>query len=93
MPFHKEGAYDGFDRLNEVRQYYKRCRRQKHFILSNDGVKTDKPVCVVCNNLITTQTGNRCQYHPKFNKIACMHYNCAWNNLLHQVFNGVNTTY
>jgi hypothetical protein len=92
-----KGAYDGFDALAEVKAFYKRCRRLKHFILSPAGVLKDNPVCSVCGNLLTEgpvdepnppegYRSNICCYHPKLKKIACMHYLCAWSSLLNRVF-------
>lgn len=85
MPFHRKGAYDGFDRLAEVVVYYKRCRRLKCFILSAAGVLTEKPVCSVCHRLVTVKDGNRCDYWPRSGKLLVMHYACSWNVLLAKI--------
>ena len=84
--FHYQGAYDGFDSLNEVRPYYKRCRKMKHFILSNTAIETEKPMCCACNKLITVKDGNRCEFHPKRNMIKCMHYYCAWGVTMREIY-------
>jgi hypothetical protein len=73
MPYHKTGAYDGFDSLEEAINYYRRCRTIKSFILSDDGVFNDNPRCIICKKLVkdkpkpdtlNSYMGNRCQY-PK----------------------------
>lgn len=91
MPYHKQGAYDGFDGLQEVRPYYKRCRKLKCFILSKTCIEKNKIQCPICNKLITTKCGNRCEYHPSSNKIACLHYECAWQSIFLSIFTKENT--
>ncbi len=95
MPFHHEGAYDGFDGIYEAKQHYRRCRTLKSFILSKSGVEKDKPVCAVCGESLekppkkhpdSDAISNRCEYHPRLKKVAVMHYICAWESLLNKVF-------
>lgn len=62
MPYHREGAYDGFDRLAEVAPYYKRCRKMKCFILSDAGVMAEKPVCSLCRKPVTVKRGNMAEW-------------------------------
>jgi len=85
MPFHKAGAYDGFDSITEAKEHYKRCRKLKHFILSQNGAEKEKPICSHCKKPITSDT-NRCMYFPKMKRIIAHHYYCAWESLLKQVF-------
>lgn len=97
MSHHKRGAYDGFDSLNEVASFYKRCRRTKDFILSDAAVAKENPICAICGNKLTDSPknhpdvsegykGNRCVYSPKLKKSACLHYLCAWESLITKVF-------
>ena len=86
MPYHKIGAYDGFDRVAEVKKHYRRCRTIKHFIFSDQAVSSHKFTCAHCRYPITIGSGNRCQYFPSINKIAVMHYVCAWENVLNHIF-------
>ena len=85
MSYHLEGAYDGFDDLKEIKNHYKRCRKIQHFILSDEGIKDNPPNCNCCGKIITIETGNRGEYHPKIKKYRIMHYKCSWENLLTQV--------
>jgi hypothetical protein len=84
MPFHYEGAYDGFDSFQEVREHYHRCRKSKDFILSQKGVDTEKPNCAYCGKPITSD--NRSIFFPKKNKIFVQHYVCAWQSLFNVIF-------
>lgn len=86
MPFHKEGAYDGFDSLKEVREHYSRCRTLKYFILSDKCIAQDSIPCRVCGKVITVKNGNRCQYARWLDKIVAMCYECAWKSLFCEVF-------
>lgn len=86
MPHHKQGAYDGFDSIAEAKKHYRRARSLKHFILSDEGVKTSAHKCAFCQNPIDVQQGNRCQYHPQTGKVAIMHYECAWKNIFGHIF-------
>lgn len=83
MPFHKEGAYDGFDSLREVKPFYKYCRTSKHFILSKQGVQKNKPTCAFCDREIIEDI--RCEYHPKTKKIICLHYECSWKSIFNDL--------
>jgi hypothetical protein len=95
MPFHKQGAYDGFDSLQEANHHYRRCRKRKHFILSDIGAAKDNPVCMRCGSKILEipngktekscppgYRGNRCTYYPKHKKSGAMHYLCSMENLI-----------
>ena len=86
MPYHKQGAYDGFDGLQEVKSHYKRCRKLQCFILSKSCINKESITCTICNKPITEKCGNRCEYHPKSKKIACMHYECAWQSIFLNIF-------
>ena len=86
MPYHKHGAYDGFDRLEEARTHYKRCRTVKFFILSDKGVEADKPICPCCGEPINLKDGNRAEYFPRNQKIAVMHYICSWEQVVNQLY-------
>jgi len=97
MPFHRAGAYDGFDSISEPVKHYKRCRVVKHFVLSYSGVQKENPVCIICGRPLlspppgekvtrTGHYGNRCQYQPRTKRTAVMHYRCAWSSLLQNVF-------
>ncbi len=99
MPHSKTGAYDRFDRISEAKDHYKRCRHTKDFILSDEGVKAEDPVCVVCGNKIQDDPknhpglskgyrGNRCSYYPKTKKVACLHYLCSWENIMNHIYCG-----
>ena len=97
MPFHKQGLYDAFDTIDEVRQHYRRCRIRKAFILSDDGVAADKTLkCQRCKGKLSEKPvddpdisdsyhGNRCDYYPKEDRIVCVHYVCAWKGTLQTV--------
>jgi hypothetical protein len=96
MPHHMTGAYDGFDTLQEALHHFRRCRSRKNFILSEQGVKQENPICAVCgnrllddpknhHNLSNGYRGNRCFYNPKTNNFVCMHYICSWENILQKI--------
>lgn len=95
MPYHKHGEYDAFDSLAEAKAHYKRCRKEQFFVLSDQGIAKDNPVCSVCGNRLSQPprgqrptpgyTGNRCDYLPLVKKFRCMHYLCAWSGLLEQI--------
>jgi hypothetical protein len=92
MPYHKTGAYDGFDSIAEAKQHYRRCRTDKHFILSDQGVATDKPKCAECGELVevdpadSDKKNNRCMFHRKTKLCSVMHYDCSWKNILNHIF-------
>lgn len=92
MPYHKQGAYDGFDSVAEAKQHYKRARTTKYFILSDKGVTLDNPICVRCHKRIADDDavpnyrGNRCEYLAQFKKVICYHYTCAWESIFNKVF-------
>ena len=88
MPYHKQGSYDGFDSVEEVKEHYKRVRTRKHFIFSDKAVENHSFTCVCCKKLITVKLGNRCEYLPKSKKIAIMHYLCAWENIMDHIYLG-----
>ena len=85
MPFHKQGAYDGFDSFAEMRQHYRRCRHLKFFILSHKGIGTEKANCSCCGKPLTIQDGNRCEYWPTTGKLKTMHYYCSWDAIMNVV--------
>jgi len=78
MPYHHAGAYDGFDSIDEAKQYYRRCRTTKHFILSDKAIENGKLICGVCGHPMTVEKGNRCEYLSTNKKVLVMHYRCAW---------------
>lgn len=90
MPFHRAGAYDGFDTIEEAKEHYRRCRRNKSFILSDSAQAKMTSCCCVCKkplNEFPADTsegyrGNRCEYIAKLKKVVLRHYVCAWNDLL-----------
>lgn len=89
-PFHRQGAYDGFDRLSELAPHYRRCRTVKNFILSRSGIEAERPVCSVCRQPITPdQPANRGIYYPRRSgrsrRWVIMHYECAWSALFKAV--------
>ena len=97
MPHRKAGAYDEFDSFDEARDWYKRCRRQQSFILSDAGAAKLDPVCAHCGKKLSElppdhpdlnrgYIGNRCVYDPKRKKIVVWHYICSWESLINQVF-------
>ena len=97
MAFHKHGAYDGFDSLDEVAPHYKRCRKRKAFILSDAGVKVENPKCDGCGAALLDppdnenisgegrRGANRCHYYPRQRRLIVFHYACAWHNILTSV--------
>jgi len=93
MPYHRQGAYDGFDSIKEAMEYYKRCRKNHDFILSDDGAKHYDPRCAHCGKKLSEDDapsgyrGNRCTYIAKAKKVAVFHYTCAWETTLAQVAN------
>jgi hypothetical protein len=94
VPYHKHGAYDGFDSVSEAQNHYKRCRTRKHFILS-DSAAADLE-CSCCHALIKDgpqgkapdpgYSGNRCEYSPSRKQVRIMHYLCAWGNVMSAVY-------
>jgi hypothetical protein len=48
MPHHMAGVYDGFDSIDEVRPFYKRCRTTKCFILKPEEIERLDPICAGC---------------------------------------------
>jgi hypothetical protein len=88
LPFHKQGAYDSFDSLEEVPVHYKRARKLKFFILSKIGVQKDDPTCHFCKTKLSQKDNgaNRCQFHPKKKIIIAFHYECSWQSLLNLIY-------
>lgn len=95
MPYHKTGAYDGFDTLDEAKEYYRRCRKTQCFKLSKDsqfGEYGKSLICNCCGKPISDKTnhpagyqGNFCWYFPKTRKVIVMHYTCSWQNLFNKI--------
>lgn len=88
--------YPIFDSVEDAKAKFKLCRKNtKTFILSEKGIR--EKVCVFCGNKLkdapknhpdvsSGYKGNRCIYSPKHKKVACLHYLCSWEALLHDVF-------
>lgn len=70
-------AYDSADSIAEAEEAYRRCRTEKHFILTEAGAQAIKPTCPCCGDPITDRK-NRGRYSPRFKKAIVMHYECAW---------------
>lgn len=97
MPHSMRGLYDCFDASHEVIEYYKRRRKDQHFIFSDKAVRDEVHICPKCGNRVlatddpnnTASQGyksNLCHYRPKTSKIVCMHYLCAWGSLFDDIF-------
>jgi hypothetical protein len=90
MPYHKVGAYDGFDSVREAAVHYRRCRTRKHFILSAEGAAAKRPRCPVCRKPVV-DNANRCELLPgnrragRRTRVAVMHYDCAWSALFRDI--------
>lgn len=102
MPYHKRGAYDCFDHIDEVAEKYKRCRKRKSLILSDEAVNASKVICAECGKQIfatndprNDQPGggrsNRANYYPKHKVLVVKHYYCSWESLMNAIIvhNGV----
>jgi len=84
-----QGGYDAFDRLSSMKKYYSRRRTVQFFLLTDKGIKFHRPICAVCGEPITVESGNRGQYHPKRRQHILMHYKCAWSALAKDWFGAV----
>jgi len=88
----KKGAYDYLSSLEELKKYYKRCKKAQFFIASDSFLEETKPICPTCGLPVTPDKdklngkGNRCIYYPKTQFLVVQHYACAWKSLFNVVF-------
>jgi len=88
MVIKKSGLYDLFDNLDEIKVAYKNCRTTKYFIMTDEWIEKNDPICVGCNKKFSKHIstpgfdGNRGDYYPKSKKIEIRHYVCAWKTTL-----------
>lgn len=69
-----------YDEVDDLKSYCKYRRKPRIVILSDDELPRK---CVICGELIEKENGgNRTKVYPKDKKVAPMHYECAWSNLL-----------
>jgi len=71
------GAYVEVDNKEDVINFMKRKRKKKTIIYRIGGDLF--PVnCALCNEPITSETGNRVDIYPRQKKVVPLHYECAW---------------
>lgn len=75
-----------FDSENEVKTHFARCRKIVGFTFSKDALARKEHVCCHCNNRINPEDGHRGKFNPKTKKFLHMHYRCAWQTLLSDVY-------
>jgi hypothetical protein len=79
-------AYHVADSIQEAKKGFSRCRKTQHFILSSKCIDKGKIICGICNKTIKEKDGNRCEYIPALKKVLPMHYYCAWDSLLIDIY-------
>jgi hypothetical protein len=82
-------AYDHADRISDAAEAYKRCRKVKTFILTDESPDLKRFACSVCGKQMNDHTdtpegyrGNFVDYSPRSKTFYIKHYMCAWNTLL-----------
>lgn len=82
-------AYDHSDTIAEAVEAYKRCRKSRTFILTDDAPELDTLECSVCGRILSDYgdapkgyRGNYIDYSPRSRTFRAKHYMCAWNTLL-----------
>lgn len=79
-------AYPMADSYADAREGFARTRKPQDFILTDEGLVKEKPVCVKCGNRIEVGGGgNRCVYYPKSKNIEASHYMCTWGQIMDDV--------
>jgi len=79
-------AYHEADSITEAKKGFSRNRKNAMFILSDKCISKSKITCAVCGKLLTVSDGNRCEYYPKIKKILPIHYYCAWDSLMKDIY-------
>lgn len=96
MPYHKQGCYDAFDHVEEVAEKYKRCRKMKSLILSDEAIEATEMYCAHCGGRLRTSedpeneqpSGGRSirgNYYPRQRVLVVMHYYCSWEKLMNDI--------
>ncbi len=88
--FYKQSApaYDHADTMAEAVVAYKRCRKPRTFILTDDSPYRERYACVVCGALLSepgthgTIESAYVDYNPRTKRAHPKHYYCAWSSLL-----------
>lgn len=96
MAFYKESrpggrysAYDHADSIADAVQAYKRCRKSRTFILTDNARELHTLECGVCGRVLSDYgdapegyRGNYIDYSPTRRTFIAKHYMCAWRTLL-----------
>lgn len=68
-----------YDEVSDLKDYCKGKRKPRTVILGDDELPRK---CVICGKLVEREDGgNRTKVYPENEKIAPMHYECAWESL------------
>lgn len=81
-------AYDHADTMLEAVEAYKRCRKTRTFILTDDSPDRQRYACVHCGALLADPSpdgkieSTYVDYSPRTKRARPKHYSCAWATLL-----------